>query len=85
MTGFHAIHVFGGLVVFAIILMMAYRGRFGVRQPGVQPFASFQAAAVPVHLILELLQPLFPPFERALGVLATLLDRLLGFVQFRRG
>ncbi len=31
MTGFHAIHVFGGLVVFAIILVMAWRGRFGVR------------------------------------------------------
>jgi hypothetical protein len=31
MTGFHAIHVFGGLVVFAIILIMAYRGQFGVR------------------------------------------------------
>ncbi len=31
MTGFHAIHVFGGLVVFAIILIMAYRGRFGVQ------------------------------------------------------
>jgi cytochrome c oxidase subunit 3 len=30
MTGFHAIHVLGGLVVFAIILGMAYRGRFGV-------------------------------------------------------
>jgi cytochrome c oxidase subunit 3 len=29
MTGFHAIHVFGGLVVFAIILIMAARGRFG--------------------------------------------------------
>ena len=31
MTGFHAIHVFGGLVIFAIILVMAYRGQFGVR------------------------------------------------------
>ncbi len=29
MTGFHALHVFGGLVVFAIILIMAWRGRFG--------------------------------------------------------
>lgn len=29
MTGFHAIHVFGGLVVFAIILIMAAMGRFG--------------------------------------------------------
>ena len=31
MTGFHALHVFGGLVVFAIILIMAWRGRFGRR------------------------------------------------------
>jgi cytochrome c oxidase subunit 3 len=31
MTGFHAIHVFGGLVVFAIILIMAARGRFGTQ------------------------------------------------------
>jgi cytochrome c oxidase subunit 3 len=31
MTGFHAIHVFGGLVVFTIILVMAWRGRFGVQ------------------------------------------------------
>jgi cytochrome c oxidase subunit 3 len=31
MTGFHALHVFGGLVVFAIILIMAWRGRFGVQ------------------------------------------------------
>jgi cytochrome c oxidase subunit III len=29
MTGFHALHVFGGLVVFVIILIMALRGRFG--------------------------------------------------------
>jgi cytochrome c oxidase subunit 3 len=29
MTGFHALHVFGGLVVFAIILIMWGRGRFG--------------------------------------------------------
>jgi cytochrome c oxidase subunit 3 len=29
MTGFHALHVFGGLVVFGIILIMAARGRFG--------------------------------------------------------
>jgi cytochrome c oxidase subunit 3 len=28
MTGFHALHVLGGLVVFAIILLMAARGRF---------------------------------------------------------
>jgi cytochrome c oxidase subunit III len=28
MTGFHAIHVLGGLVVFAIILLMAWRGTF---------------------------------------------------------
>lgn len=29
MTGFHALHVFGGLVVFVIILLMAARGRLG--------------------------------------------------------
>ena len=29
MTGFHALHVFGGLVVFVVILIMALRGRFG--------------------------------------------------------
>jgi cytochrome c oxidase subunit 3 len=29
MTGFHALHVFGGLVVFSIILLMAVRGRLG--------------------------------------------------------
>ena|SRR5215471_11902240 len=31
MTGFHALHVFGGLVVFVIILLMAARGRFGAQ------------------------------------------------------
>ncbi len=29
MTGFHAIHVLGGLVIFAVVLVMAYRGKFG--------------------------------------------------------
>jgi cytochrome c oxidase subunit 3 len=29
LTGFHALHVFGGIVVFAIILLMAMIGRFG--------------------------------------------------------
>lgn len=29
MTGFHALHVFGGIVVFAIILLTAAIGRFG--------------------------------------------------------
>ena len=29
MTGFHALHVLGGLVVFAVILLMALFGRFG--------------------------------------------------------
>ncbi len=29
MTGFHALHVLGGLVVFGIILLMAARGRLG--------------------------------------------------------
>ncbi len=31
MTGFHALHVFGGLVVFAIILLMALFGRLGTQ------------------------------------------------------
>jgi cytochrome c oxidase subunit 3 len=31
MTGFHALHVFGGLVVFVIILLMAFRGVLGRR------------------------------------------------------
>jgi cytochrome c oxidase subunit 3 len=31
MTGFHALHVFGGLVIFAIVLVMAMLGRFGVQ------------------------------------------------------
>jgi cytochrome c oxidase subunit III len=31
MTGFHALHVFGGLVVFVIILIMYMLGRFGVQ------------------------------------------------------
>jgi cytochrome c oxidase subunit 3 len=31
MTGFHALHVFGGLVVFTIILLMALVGRLGVQ------------------------------------------------------
>jgi cytochrome c oxidase subunit III len=29
MTGFHALHVFGGLVVFAVYLIVALLGRFG--------------------------------------------------------
>jgi cytochrome c oxidase subunit 3 len=29
MTGFHALHVLGGLVVFALMLLLALRGRFG--------------------------------------------------------
>jgi hypothetical protein len=29
MTGFHALHVLGGLVIFAIMLMMAAVGKFG--------------------------------------------------------
>jgi cytochrome c oxidase subunit 3 len=32
MTGFHALHVLGGLVVFVIILLMALRGRLGRQQ-----------------------------------------------------
>jgi cytochrome c oxidase subunit 3 len=31
MTGFHALHVFGGLVVFAIMLGMAFLGRLGIQ------------------------------------------------------
>jgi cytochrome c oxidase subunit 3 len=31
MTGFHALHVLGGLVVFAIMLLMALLGRFGTQ------------------------------------------------------
>jgi cytochrome c oxidase subunit 3 len=31
MTGFHALHVFGGLVVFGIILQLAARGRLGTQ------------------------------------------------------
>ena len=30
MTGFHALHVFGGVVAFAIVLLFALVGRFGV-------------------------------------------------------
>jgi cytochrome c oxidase subunit 3 len=35
MTGFHALHVFGGLVVFAIILIGAARGKLTTRHEGV--------------------------------------------------
>lgn len=31
MTGFHALHVLGGLVIFVVMLGMAWRGRFGPR------------------------------------------------------
>jgi cytochrome c oxidase subunit 3 len=31
LTGFHALHVLGGIVAFAIILLMAARGTFGVQ------------------------------------------------------
>jgi cytochrome c oxidase subunit 3 len=34
MTGFHALHVFGGLVVFAVILIMAMMGRLGIQHAG---------------------------------------------------
>jgi cytochrome c oxidase subunit 3 len=34
MTGFHALHVFGGLVVFVVILVIAYRGRLGPQHEG---------------------------------------------------
>jgi len=34
MTGFHALHVFGGLVVFAIMLIMYARGTFGPQHAG---------------------------------------------------
>jgi cytochrome c oxidase subunit 3 len=31
MTGFHALHVLGGLVIFVIILVLGARGRFGTQ------------------------------------------------------
>jgi len=34
MTGFHALHVFGGLVIFVIILVMAWRGTFKAHHEG---------------------------------------------------
>lgn len=34
MTGFHALHVLGGLVIFACMLVMAARGRFGPQHEG---------------------------------------------------
>lgn len=34
MTGFHALHVLGGIVVFSIILLLAARGRLGVQHEG---------------------------------------------------
>src|SRR5262249_1591223 len=34
MTGFHALHVFGGLVISVIMLVMAAGGRFGVQHAG---------------------------------------------------
>src|SRR5499425_3492544 len=34
MTGFHALHVFGGVVVFAIMLIMYVRGTFGPQHAG---------------------------------------------------
>jgi cytochrome c oxidase subunit 3 len=34
MTGFHALHVFGGIVVFAVILLLGITGRLGPRHEG---------------------------------------------------
>jgi cytochrome c oxidase subunit 3 len=34
MTGFHALHVFGGIVVFVIVLLMALRSRLQPRHEG---------------------------------------------------
>jgi cytochrome c oxidase subunit III len=34
MTGLHALHVFGGLVIFVIILLMAAGGRLGIQNAG---------------------------------------------------
>src|SRR5262249_8282880 len=34
MTGFHALHVFGGIVIFVIILLMALGGRLQTRHEG---------------------------------------------------
>src|SRR5262250_1859811 len=31
MTGFHALHVLGGIVAFAVVLVLAMFGRFGVQ------------------------------------------------------
>jgi len=35
MTGFHALHVFGGIVIFVILLLMALAGRMQARQEGI--------------------------------------------------
>ncbi len=34
MTGFHALHVLGGLVIFVVMIVMYYRGRFGPQHEG---------------------------------------------------
>ncbi len=34
MTGFHALHVLGGLVIFAIILVLAFTGKLGMQHEG---------------------------------------------------
>lgn len=34
MTGFHALHVLGGLVIFAVMLVMYWRGNFGPEHAG---------------------------------------------------
>ena len=33
MTGFHALHVFGGIVIFVIILLMGMGGKLGPQHP----------------------------------------------------
>jgi cytochrome c oxidase subunit 3 len=40
MTGFHALHVLGGLVIFAIILIMALRGTLGRRHDGLLEYTG---------------------------------------------
>jgi cytochrome c oxidase subunit 3 len=40
LTGFHALHVLGGLVVFTVILVMAARGRFGTQHEGMVEYTG---------------------------------------------
>src|SRR5262245_7118309 len=40
MTGFHALHVFGGIVVFVIILLMGLRGHLGAQHIGMLEYTG---------------------------------------------